>query len=210
VRKISLLTKGGLVTGAALAAALGLAISPASAAGSWTVTGGGPFTADSTNTLLTDNGTGTTLTCTDSTAAGTAANASGVDGDGIASISGVQWTSCSGPLNITFDVTADHTPWALNAVSYSGGVTTGTLSGVEAHISGLTCTASFAGSDASTPATLDVSYDNATHDLKVLGTGDLHAYNVGAGCLGLIGTGDSVSYTGDYIVSPASLQITEP
>lgn len=210
MRKISPLVKGGVVTGAALAASLVLAISPASAAGTWTVTGGGAFTGTSTNTVLKDTVTGTTLTCKTSTATGTAANTTGASGTGIASIAGVTWTTCSGPLGITFTVTADNTPWALNAVSYSGGVTTGTLTGVEAHISGLGCTATFAGASATTPATLDVTYTNSTHDLKVLGTGNLHAYNVSGTCLGLINSGDATTYTGDYFVSPTTLAITSP
>jgi hypothetical protein len=210
VRKISPLVKGGVVTGAAFAAALGLAISPASAAGTWTVTGGGAFTGTSTNTVLKDSATGTTLTCKTSTATGTAANTTGASGTGIASIASVAWTSCSGPLGITFTVTADNLPWSLNAVSYSGGVTTGTLTGVEAHISGLGCTATFAGASATTPATLDVTYTNSTHDLKVLGTGNLHAYNVSGTCLGLINSGDATTYSGDYTVSPTTLQITSP
>ncbi|WP_335982679.1 hypothetical protein [Streptomyces sp. CA2R106] len=210
MRKISPLVKGGVVTGAAFAAALGLAISPASAAGTWTVTGGGAFTGTSTNTVLKDTATGTTLTCKTSTATGTAANTTGASGTGIASIASVAWTSCSGPLGITFTVTADGTPWALNAVSYSGGVTTGTLTGVKAHISGLGCTATFAGASSTTAATLDVTYTNSTHDLKVLGTGNLHAYNVSGTCLGLINSGDATTYSGDYTVSPTTLQITSP
>ncbi|BBA97007.1 hypothetical protein RVR_2555 [Actinacidiphila reveromycinica] len=210
MRKISPLVKGGVVTGAAFAAAIGLAISPASAAGTWTVTGGGSFTGTSTNTVLKDTVTGTTLTCKTSTATGSAANTTGASGTGIGSIATVSWSSCSGPLGITFTVTADGLPWALNAVSYSGGVTTGTLTGVKAHISGLGCTATFAGATSTTAATLNVSYTNSTHDLKVLGTGNLHAYNVSGTCLGLINTGDATTYSGDYGLSPATLAITSP
>lgn len=210
MRKISTLTKGTLVTGAAFAAALALAASPASAAGTWSVAGGGSITAVSTNTLLTDTSTGVQLKCVTSDATGSAADGTGLAGDGLASITGVTWDSCTGPLNIQFDVTADNTPWQINATSYSNGVTTGTLTGVEANTSGLGCTADFGGASAGTPATLDVTYTNATHTLTLLGTGDLHAYNVSGTCLGLLNSGDPASYVGDYVVSPSTLTITSP
>jgi hypothetical protein len=210
VRKLSTLTKSSLVTGAALAAAVGLAASPASAAGTWTVTGGGSFTGKSTNSTLTDSSTGTQLKCTTSTATGSAANASGASGTGIGSISAVTWTSCSGPLGITFSVAAQNLPWAINAVSYASPVTTGTITGVKAHISGAGCTADFGGATSGSTATLDVKYNNTTHVLSLLGTGNLHAWNVSGICLGLINSGDAVSYKGDYALSPATLQITSP
>ena len=126
---------------------------------------------------------------------------------GVAAISSVTWTSCSGPLGITFAVTAQGLPWAVHATSYSAGVTTGTLTGVQAHISGLGCTADFGGATSGSTATLDVSYSNATHTLSVSG-GDLHAYNVSGTCLGLINANDPASYTGDYVVTPGTLHIT--
>ena len=119
------------------------------------------------------------------------------------------WTSCSGPLGITFAVTAGGLPWALNATSYSAGVTTGTLTGVAAHISGLGCTADFGGATSGSTATLNATYNNSTHVLAVSG-GNLHAYNVSGTCLGLINSGDAATYTAAYALSPATLQITSP
>jgi hypothetical protein len=210
VRKLFTLTKSGLVTGVAIAAAVGFAASPASAAGTWTVTGGGSSTAKSTNSVLTDSSTGTQLKCTTSTASASAVNGTGLSGTGIASISALSWSGCSGPLGITFTVTAQGLPWAINAVSYSAGVTTGTLTGVKAHISGVGCTADFGGATSGSTATLDVKYTNSTHTLTVLGTGNLHAYNVSGTCAGLINSGDATSYKGDYALTPATLQITSP
>ena len=210
MRKLPTLAKSGLVTGAALAAAIGVCAAPASAAGTWTVAGGGSFTGTSTNSTLTDNNTGTQLVCKTSVATGSAANGTYSSGNQIAKIVSVTWSSCSGPLGITFNVTAQGLPWYLNAVSYSGGVTTGTLTGVKAHISGFGCTADFAGATSAATATLDVKYTNSTHTLTVLGTGDLHAYNVSGTCLGLLNSGDSTSYKGDYGLSPATLSITQP
>lgn len=210
MRRISPLSKGSLIAGVAVAAALGFAASPASAAGTWTVTGGGSFTAKSTNTVLTDTKTGTQLKCTTANASASAANGTGLSGTGVASISAASWSGCSGPLGITFNVTAQNLPWLVNAASYSGGVTTGTLTNVEAHISGLGCTADFRGASSTTPATLDVKYTNSTHTLTLLGTGNLHAYNVSGTCLGLINNNDAATYKGDYVLSPASLQLTSP
>jgi hypothetical protein len=202
------LTKSTIVAGAALAAAVGFSTSPASAAGTWTVTGGGAFTAVATNPILTDTNTGTQLKCTKSNAAGTAPNGTGLSGTAIASISSVTWTSCSGPAGITFTVTAQGLPWKLNAASYSGGVTTGTLTGVKAHISGL-CNADFQGPTAGSTATLTGKYTNSTHTLTISG-GNLKAYNVSGICLGLINNGDSATYSANYVVSPSTLQITSP
>lgn len=201
--------KRSLVAGAAIAAAAGFAAAPASAAGTWTVTGGGSFTAKATSPILTDTHTGTQLKCSSSSAAGSAANGTGLSGTGIGSITSVSWTSCSGPLGITFSVTAQGLPWAVNAAAYSGGVTTGTLTGVKAHISGLGCTADFGGATSGSSATLNATYNNSTHTLSVSG-GNLHAYNVSGTCLGLINSGDAATYTASYVLSPATLQITSP
>lgn len=209
MRKLSTLAKSTIVAGAAAAAVFGLAVSPASAISSWTVSGGGSFTGTSTNSKLVDPSTGVTLTCTSSSATGsTVANGTYSSGSNIASLSNVTWTNCSGPFGITFTVAAKGLPWHFNAVNYSSGVTTGTLTGVLAHISGAGCTADFGGTSATSPATLDGKYTNATHTLTVTGTGNLHAYNVSGSCLGLINPGDAVSYTGDYALSPATLTIT--
>jgi len=208
VRKLSPLAKSGLFTGSAIAAALVLAAGTANASGSWTVTGGGSFSATSTNSTLTDPSTGTQLKCTTSTANGGADNAVGRDGNQIAHIDSITWASCSGPLGITFTVTAKNLPWYLNAVSYSAPIVTGTLTGVEASIGGFGCTADFGGAGgAGTPATLDVQYNNTTHTLTVLGTGDLTTYNVSGTCLGLLNNNDVVSYKGDYPLNPATLNI---
>lgn len=202
------LTKSSIVVGAALAAAVGFSTSPASAAGTWTVTGGGSFTAVATSPILTDTNTGTQLKCTKSNAAGSAANGTGLSGTAIASISSVTWTSCSGPAGISFTVTAQGLPWKLNAATYSAGVTTGTITGVKAHISGL-CNADFNGPTAGSTATLTGKYTNSTHVLTVSG-GNLKAYNVSGICLGLINNGDSAVYSANYVLSPATLQITSP
>ncbi|GAA2132739.1 hypothetical protein GCM10009760_08060 [Kitasatospora kazusensis] len=204
------LTKSTMVAAVALTAALGLTAGSASAAGTWTATPGGAWTAKATTPKLTDTSTGTQLTCSSSSAAGTLQSGSGLSGTGISSITSVGWTSCSGPFGITFTVTANGLPWALNAVSYNAttGVTTGTITGVKAHISGAGCTADFAGTSSTTAATLNGTYTNSSHTLSLSG-GNLHAYNVSGSCLGLLNSGDAATYVANYVLAGAQT-ITSP
>ncbi|MFC9327643.1 hypothetical protein [Kitasatospora sp. NPDC057015] len=203
-------TTSGMVVAAAFAAAAGLAASPAYAAPTWTVTPGGAWTAKAASPKLTDTKTGTKLTCTSSSAAGTLQSGSGLSGTGISSITSVGWVSCSGPLGITFTVTPQGLPWSLNAASYNSatGVTSGTLTGVKAHISGAGCTADFYGPTSTSSATLTGTYANSTNTLTLSG-GDLHAYNVSGTCLGLINNGDAATYNAAYVLASAQT-ITSP
>jgi hypothetical protein len=213
VRTFSPLVKGGLVSGAAFVAALGLAASPAFAATTFTVSGstgsGGAFTATASKPTLKDTTTGTTLTCASSAAAGAAPNASHVSGAGIAQITKTTFATCTGPAGISFTVSALNQPWKLNAVSYAGGVTTGTLTGVRASISGL-CNATFADTSGSANgATLNATYTNSTHTLSING-GSLKAYSVSGLCLGLINNNDLANFTASYVVTPSTLSIVSP
>jgi hypothetical protein len=211
VRKLSTLTKSTLVTGAAIAAAIGLAVSPAMADDpTWTVSGGGNFTASASHPKLKDTNTGTTLDCTSSAASGNATNGTNLPGAHIATISGLSFTGCTGPAGISFSVAPQALPWYLNAGSYDGSdVTTGTLTGVIAKLSGL-CNATFADpSGVANGATLTATYTNSTHTLEITG-GNLKAYNVSGICLGLINNNDLAVFTGKYVVTPGTLQLTSP
>lgn len=210
MRKLSPLTRSGLVTGAAIVAAIGMAASPASAAGTWTVSGGTSFTATAAKPILKDLNTGTTLNCTSSTAGGTATNGTGLSGTNLAAINSLSFTGCTGPAGISFTVAPQALPWHLNGASYNSttGVTTGTLTGVIAKLTGL-CNATFAGTTSSTSgATLTATYTNSTHTLAITG-GNLKAYSVSGICVGLINNSDLAVFTASYVVSP-SLVITSP
>jgi hypothetical protein len=196
-----------LLTAAAAATAIGFSASPALAAGSWTVgpetSGPVDFTADSTTSLvLTDNNTGTQLTCTSSSGTGDAQYGSGQDSDGIANVDSLDFTSCSGPGGITFTVGTSGFPWSLNAESYDGasGVTTGTITDVVASLSGPLCSADVAGS-------VPMTYSN-DGTLSPTGGNGLTITNV-SGCLGLIKSGDTAGFTGSYAVDPP-VTITSP
>jgi hypothetical protein len=204
-----------LVMSAALAGVLALSASSAIAAthpavaATWTVKPGGAITAKAGKTTLTDKSTGSVLTCTSSSGKGTAKKGSGLSGTGIASITTLSFSNCTGPLSLTFTVHTTHFPWHLNAKSFSGGVTTGTISGIHATLSGPSCSATVDGTSATANnGTVTAKYSNATGKLSTTGAGNLHVYNV-SGCAGLINTGDAASFVGSYAVSPKQT-ITSP
>jgi hypothetical protein len=199
-----------LIGGMAAAAVVSLSAAPALAATTFTVSPGGSITAKAGTTTLKDNSTGTTLTCTSSAGSGSVKSGSGLPGAGIGSISSLTFSSCTGPLGLTFTVTGSAFPYALNATSYSSGVTSGTISGIHARLSGPGCSAVVDGTGASADnGTVAVTYTNSSGALAVLASGgNLHIYSV-SGCFGLIHSGDGSSFSGTYTVSPTQT-ITSP
>ncbi len=199
-----------LVTSAALAGVLGLGVGSAAAvAATWTVRPGGAITAKAGKTTLTDKNTGSTLSCSSSSGKGTLKHGSGLSGTGIGTISALSFSNCTGPLGLTFTVHTTHFPWHLNAVSFSSGVTTGTITGIHATLSGPSCSAVVDGTGASANnGRVTAKYSNGTGRLTTTGAGNLHAYNV-SGCAGLIHSGDAASFKGSYLVSPHQT-ITSP
>lgn len=203
MRKISKALAGTATTGAALVAALALAAAPAFASVNSVVISGstnadGHFTAVASGPTLTDDDTGITLNCDSATAHGFAPNGTYTDGapDAIpvASLDALTWDTCD-ISGLPFSVTANDTPWYLNATGPTvGGVTPGSITGVNATLSGL-CNATVKG-------TVTGSYDNSDHTLTIDG-GDLTVSGVGGLCLGLINNDDSVTYVAHYVVTPA-------
>lgn len=206
-----------LVTGAALAGALALSAGSALAATSvgtaatWTVTPGGTITAKAGTTTLKDTKTGSVLTCTSSSGKGSVKKGSGLSGAGLGSITALSFSNCTGPLSLTFTVKTTHFPWKLNANSYnaSKGVTTGTITGIHATLTGPSCSAVVDGTSATADnGKVTATYTNGTGKLATTGAGNLHIYKV-KGCAGLIGDGDGSSFKGSYTVSPKQ-KITSP
>lgn len=201
-----------LATGGAAALTIGLTAAPAFAA-TWTVKPGGSITGSAGTTKLKDTTTGNTLSCTSSKTTAKLKSGSGLAGSGIGKVTGISFTGCTGPLGLTFTVTPGHLPWHLNAVSYNATshVTTGTITGIHATLTGPSCSAVVDGATSGTAdnGKVKVKYANGTHILKVLPKGGtLHIWNV-SGCAGLIGSGDGSSFTGSYTISPAQT-ITSP
>jgi hypothetical protein len=209
MRKI---TAAALVSASAAAAAVGLGSTPAFAA-TWTVTGstgaGGAYSASAGTTTLKDTNSGTVLTCSTSSASGVLADGSYATGDGIGSITSSSFNSCKGPLGLTFTVKQNGT-WNINAVQpdATAGVTDGTITGVNATLSGPGCSATVTGGVAGT-------YTNGSAVLAVGPT----APNPGgvsltisgvSGCLGLIGNGHTATFTASYNVTPNTIAINTP
>ena len=92
----------------------------------------------------------------------------------------------------------------------TSGVTTGTLTGIHAALTGPGCSAVVDGTGATADnGMVSATYPNSTGALKVLTTGgNLHIYNV-SGCAGLIRSGDATTFSGTYAVSPKQT-ITSP
>jgi hypothetical protein len=195
-----------LLTGVATAALIGLSVpslAGATTATTFKVSPGGKITATAGKTTLKDTKTGTTLSCKSSKASGTLKKGSGLAGAGIGSITALSFTTCTGPLGLTFTVKSANFPWKLNAVSKGGGVTHGNISGIHATLSGPSCKATVDGTGSTKHnGKVNVTYTNSTGILKVLTSGgNLHIYNV-SGCAGLIHSGNTSTFSGSYKVSP--------
>ena len=206
MRKFSRTAASTAVTGAALVAALGLAVSPASALSSATITGAnadGHVNSTATGPTLTDNNTGAKLTCTSATAPGTVSNGTYSATPPfikVGTINSATWTTCK--LNsISFTVAGSGFPWDLGVTGATvSGVTPGALHGVHAQLSG-PCVATVAG-DATG------HYTNSTHTLTVDG-GTLTLSGVSGLCLGLINNGDTVTYNANYVITdPTTLAVS--
>ncbi len=204
-----------LVTGVALAGMLALSASAAGAAtnarvaATWTVKPGGAITAKAGVTTLKDSSTGSTLTCKTSSGKGTVKKGSGLSGTNIGSITALSFNTCTGPLGLTFTVKTTHFPWHLNAKSFKSGVTTGSITGIHATLTGPSCSAVVDGTGATANnGMVTATYTNSTGKLATTGAGNLHIYKV-VGCAGLINSGDGTSFKGSYTVTPKQT-ITSP
>jgi hypothetical protein len=199
----------GLIAGAAAALMIGASVAPALAATTtWTVKPGGNISAKSGTTVLTDTKTKTVLKCASSSTKATLKKGAKLSGAGIGSITALSFIKCTGPFGLSFTVKSSAStkhPWKLNAVSYNKktGVTSGTITGIHATLSGTGCSAVVDGSGATkNNGSVKITYTNSSHKLAVQAAGGtLHIYDV-KGCLGLIGNGQASTFTGTYVVSP--------
>ncbi len=194
-----------LVTGT-VTAALTLSVPAAMATGTWTVTGGPKFTsaaASGTTFTLSDTTSGLSFTCTVGTAAGTVTDQSMNANTVIGSITSSTFGSngsvtaahkCNGPLSSTFTSTQRAmTTATFNAISFGGGVTTGSITGFDQimTISSFlgTCTAEIKG-------TAGYKYTNGSHLLQFIpSTGTLAVTNTSGACSGIIKLNDVVTIT---------------
>jgi hypothetical protein len=156
----------------------------------YTITNGGSaLSFKSGTTTLKDTTSGQTLTCTSSSSTADIASGSN-NGSPLGTVTALSFSTCTGPLSISFTVSPSGLPYNLDATSSSGGVTDGTMS-VSASLSGTLCTATVSG-------TVDGTYTNSTHTLAVTPDGNLLTVT-SASCLGVISKGDVVDFNGSYV-----------
>jgi hypothetical protein len=179
---------------ATIAAVLGLG-SNAAMATTYTVSPAGAVTAtQSGSSTLKDVATNNTLTCTGG--GGKATLSASSNGSPIGTISALTYSGCTGPLSLSFKVTANSLPYDLNVTSYnsSTGVSSGTITGINASLSGFACTATVKG-------TVDASYSNSTGNLTVSPDGSALTVTA-ANCLSIVAAGNVVDYNAVYSISP--------
>ncbi|MET9800522.1 hypothetical protein [Streptomyces sp. NPDC006368] len=164
------------------------------------------------NAVLTNVTTGATITCSVYGAAGTAVDGVYATGAGLATINtatfGTSATKCNGPLGSKW-VSSSVQPMKLNGVTYSAGVTKGTLTGIKVNLTGTsllgTCTATIEGT-ANTG-----SYTNGSGVLEIVpdATPALTVTSAAGACAGLISTGNKAKFGAKYKVSPV-ITVTSP
>jgi hypothetical protein len=204
-----LLLAAGLAGMAGLSAGTAVAATHSAVAATWTVKPGGAITAKAGTTTLKDKNTGSTLSCASSSGKGSVKKGSGLSGTSIGSITALGFSTCKGPLGLTFTVKTSAFPWHLNAKTFSGGVTHGTITHIHATLSGPGCSATVDGTGPTkNNGMVNATYTNSTGKLATVAGGNLHVYNV-SGCAGLINSGDSTTFTGSYALSPKQT-VTSP
>ncbi|WP_405939799.1 hypothetical protein OG338_26870 [Streptomyces sp. NBC_00726] len=193
----TLARRAALVTAAA-AAALGMAVTTASAGttSSWSATPSGAYTAHADYPTL--DVPLANLVCDSSDVNTGDINASSATGANMATITDIDFTNCT-VAGLSFDVTMTATPWTINVTGVdpaNANQVKGNVTGIAAHIEGFGCSADFAGK-------VYGYYDNSSGDLVIDGTGtELTA--IDADCMGLVNIGDVALFNASYHVDVTS------
>jgi hypothetical protein len=192
------------------AAVLGAAAGPASASArrlpvEWIVSGNtnadGHYIGSGTGFTFRDTASGVTIGCSTSTVQGIIRNGTHTTGAGLATITSTAYNTCTMATGLTFTVAHSGT-WLFNALAYTPGVTTGTISNIAASLSGPSCSAKLTGS-------VPVTYANANHRFTISPTGTALHFSGVSGCFGLINNGDVVVINGFWVWVPPIL-IVDP
>ena len=196
-----------LIVVAATATAIGLGATTAlatSASLTVKVTGGGSYTATSSNTTLSDHGV--SVTCTSSKASGTIPTKTyhGTAPITVGTSAKLSFSGCTGPLGAV-TVKVNKLPYKVQADSKtnSKGQTAGMVAGANTSVSMTGCSFKVTGS---APG----FYTNSSHTLtltptppvKLLNKAQLTVSGVN-GCAGLVSNGDHPAYKATYKVSRA-------
>jgi hypothetical protein len=199
-----------LIAGSAAVLAAILGATAAFAATTWTIKPGGAISSTATSVHFKDTKTGSIFTCSSVAFSGTLKSGNGLSGSGAGSISAATFTTCTGPLGVTFAITPKDLPWHLNLSSYSGGVALGSISHMQIMLAGPSCQSMISGTSVTANnGHVRFSYANGTGRLTTLTTGgNLHFYNV-TGCAGLFNSNDPLTISGTFPLSPKQ-KITSP
>ncbi|MFB7557534.1 hypothetical protein [Streptomyces brevispora] len=212
------ITKRSLFATAVAAAALGLTVTSASATAQATFTivnpnANGSFTASlksGTTADLLDTVTNQSVTCYSATATGTATNGVHANGTNLVQIATATFGNavsdpCDGPLGSSFSAVST-SAINLNATSYAGGITSGSLSNVHVTLTGDTlfgvCTAKISGTAS------NAKYNNATGELSITNGAGLTVSGV-SNCASLMNNGDAAKFSAVYKVAKP-LTVTSP
>jgi hypothetical protein len=205
-----------LAVGCAAVLAAALAAAPALAATTWTIQPGGVITATSGKVAFKDirgSKFWSDFTCQSAKASGTLKSGNGLPGSSAGSLSAAGFTACYGPDGPKFALQAAGLPWHVNLSSYDAatGVVTGTVTHIRIPVSGNGCNFVIASTSATaSDGQVRFTYADSTGQLTVLGTsGNLHFWDVSAGCLGGFNAGDRARLTATFAVSPEQA-ITSP
>lgn len=199
-----------LLAAGAVALVAGLSVTPslAATAMTWRVSPGGAVTlVKSGSFTLQDIRTGHSLICTHAKGAGRFKSGHGLPGTGIGSVTALSLSDCTGQGGLTVTITPGHLPWSLSADTYdpaiTAGLTTGTVSGIHATVSGNRCHATVDGTGtAAGNGRTQIHYHNSLAKLKIRTQhSNLHFYRV-SGCLGLFNSGDAITFSSAYLVTP--------
>lgn len=215
------LIRAALATGSVVAAMV-VAIPPAMASGTWTVSEGPNWTSvvsSGTTFTLTDTTASLNFTCLVGTANGTVINETmgtlTTIGSVIGSTFGSAGAKCNGPLGSTGTAAQKSgTTATLNAVSFSGGTTTGNLSFVDEV---MTISSILGACTAEVKGTAGVKYTNSSKLLQFTTAGDsLKVTTTSGKCVGIIKTNDVLtvnSGTGGETITGApvsAITISQP
>lgn len=200
-----------LITSAATAAVIGMAVAPAFAtAGTWSVKPGGATTGTAGKTVITDTTAGQSVTCTSSVAKGTLKHGTGLSGAGLGTVTSLAFKGCT-ILGQTVGVTITG-KMPLNGTSYNATTKVASMTITKIHgtlsVASLGCSTTVDGTSATAHnGMVKATFTNGTDTLKVLTTGsNLHLYN---NTCPVISSGDAVNFTGSYKFAPKQT-ITSP
>jgi hypothetical protein len=200
-----------LLTGTAGSLAVGLAAGSAAAAATWTIKPGGAVTLGLGTATIKDTKTGSVITCRSGNLTGMLKSGSGLTGTSAGGITGAAISGCSGPGLLNWRVAPLGLPWHINLLSYdaSTGLVHGTVSHMQIRAKGSVCIFVANGTRGGvSDGRVKFTYSDRTHQVTTSG-GNLHIFNVAAGCAGLVASGDPVSLTASVTLAPAQV-ITSP